>query len=285
MVMHGLSDKEVVVMRDKYGNNEISVRRKDGFWNLFLESFGDPIVKILLVVLGIKTIFLIADFDWYETIGIVMSIIVSSFISTISEYGSSRAFERLMNESSKIKCNVIRNGRKISILIDEIVVGDLLILSSGDKIGADGIVIDGEIEVDESLMNGETNSINKKLKDIVYRGCVVYRGNAIVKVDKVGNQTYYGRMVGELGDSSSISPLKERLSSLAVILSKIGYFCAILVSVSYLFERIVISNSFDMSKIISTLTDYSLMGAYLLHALTLGVTIIVVSVPDSCFSL
>ena len=121
--MHGLSDKEVVVMRDKYGNNEISVRRKDGFWNLFLESFGDPIVKILLVVLGIKTIFLIADFDWYETIGIVMSIIVSSFISTISEYGSSRAFERLMNESSKIKCNVIRNGRKISILIDEIVVG------------------------------------------------------------------------------------------------------------------------------------------------------------------
>ncbi len=278
--MDGLSDKEVVIRRNKYGNNEIIVSKKDGFWNLFFESLGDPIIKILLIVLGVKTIFLIADFDWYETVGIVVSIIVASFISAISEYGSSKAFERLMNESSKIRCMVKRNGKKIEVPIDEIVIGDLLILNSGDKIGADGVIIDGNIEVDESLMNGEASSVKKKVKDIVYRGCVVYHGSAVVLVDKVGNQTYYGRMVEELGESSGTSPLKERLNSLAIVLSKIGYFCAFLVSVSYLFERIVISNSFDLARIVGTLSNFSLVVAYLLHALTLSVTIIVVSVPE-----
>ncbi len=278
--MNGLTDKEVVNQRTKYGNNEIIVGKKDSFWSLMLESLGDPIIRILLIALGIKTVFLISDFDWYETVGVVIAIIFSSLISTISEYGSSKAFERLMRESSKINCCVKRNGKKKVICIDEIVVGDILLLSSGDKIGADGIILDGTVEVDESSMNGEASSVKKGLKDIVYRGCVVYRGNALVRVDKVGNQTYYGRMVQELGEGSGTSPLKERLTSLAMILSRIGYFAAFLVSISYLFNKIVISNSFDLVKIGSTLSDISLVFAYLLHALTLSVTIIVVSVPE-----
>ena len=280
MVMYGLNDKEVVDRRKKYGNNDISIGKRDSFWSLLLESLGDPIIRILLIALGIKTVFLLSDFDWYETIGIVIAIIISSFISTISEYGSSKAFERLLFESSKIKCCVKRNGKKCEIPIDEIVVGDLMILSSGDKIGADGVIVQGSIEVDESIMNGETSSVERREKDIVYRGCVVYRGNAIVRVDKVGNQTYYGRMAQELGGNDSSSPLKERLNSLAIFLSKIGYFGAFLVSVSYLFEKIVISNSFDLVKIWATVSDISLLFAYLLHALTLSVTIIVVSVPE-----
>ena len=278
--MYGLNDKEVVDSRKKYGNNVIEIGKNDSFFSLFLESLGDPIIRILLIALGIKIVFLMSDFDWYETVGIVIAIILSSFISTISEYGSSKAFEKLMNESSKIQCTVKRNGKKCKIFIDEIVVGDLLVLSSGDKIGADGVVIDGSIDVDESSMNGETSSVKKGVKDTVYRGCVVYHGNAIVRVDKVGGNTYYGRMVQELGESSGNSPLKDRLSHLAVTLSKIGYFSAFLVSVSYLFERIVISNSFDIVKIWATLSDVSLLFAYFLHALTLSVTIIVVSVPD-----
>ena len=278
--MYGLNDKEVVDSRKKYGNNVIEIGKNDSFFSLFLESLGDPIIRILLIALGIKIVFLMSDFDWYETVGIVIAIILSSFISTISEYGSSKAFEKLMNESSKIQCTVKRNGKRCKIFIDEIVVGDLLVLSSGDKISADGVVIDGSIDVDESSMNGETSSVKKSVKDIVYRGCVVYHGNAIVRVDKVGCNTYYGRMVQELGEGSGNSPLKDRLSYLAVTLSKIGYFSAFLVSVSYLFERIVISNSFDIVKIWATLSDVSLLFAYFLHALTLSVTIIVVSVPE-----
>lgn len=278
--MNGLNEKEVLQNREKYGTNKINVGKREGFIQLFIECLGDPIIRILLIALGIKTIFLFKDFDWYETIGIIIAIIVASLISTISEYGSSKAFESLMNESSKIKCRVKRNGKRTEISIDELVVGDILLLSSGDKIGADGIILKGSIEVDESSMNGETKSIIKNIEDSIYRGCVVYNGNAEAKVNKVGNQTYYGKMVEEIVEGSGTSPLKERLNSLAVTLSRIGYIAAILVSISYLFNKIVINNQFDFSKIWLTVSDLSLLFAYILHALTLSVTIIVVSVPE-----
>ena len=278
--MNGLSDKEVVNSRDKYGTNEIIVGKKESFFSLLMESLGDPIIKILLLALGIKLVFLMADFDWYETIGIVIAIILASLISTISEYGSSRAFDRLMNEASKINCKVKRNGKICEVLVDDIVVGDILVLSSGDKIGADGVIIDGSVDVDESTINGEADAVKRGVRDTLYRGCVVYHGRAMLRVDKVGNNTYYGRMVQELGGASDNSPLKDRLNGLAVTISKIGYVGAILVSVSYLFERIVINNNFDIDLIINTLTDFSLMFAYFLHALTLSVTVIVVSVPE-----
>ena len=104
--MNGLNEKEVLQNREKYGTNKINVGKREGFIQLFIECLGDPIIRILLIALGIKTIFLFKDFDWYETIGIIIAIIVASLISTISEYGSSKAFESLMNESSKIKCRV-----------------------------------------------------------------------------------------------------------------------------------------------------------------------------------
>ena len=278
--MFGLKDKEVIENRKKYGTNEINVGKRDGFFKLLIESLGDPIIKILLVALAIKTCFLFQDFDWYETIGIVVAIIVASLISAVSEYGSSKAFEKLMEESAKIKCRVKRNGNIEEVLIDDIVVNDILMLSSGDKIGADGVVVDGFVQVDESSMNGEAVPVEKRLEDTVYRGCVVYNGQAFVRVTNVGNSTYYGKMVIEIGEGSGASPLKERLHSLAMKLSKIGYFSAVLVVISYLFNKIVIDNGFDISKIVLTISDFSLVLSYFLHALTLGVTIIVVSVPE-----
>ena len=205
--MNGLTEKQVVESRKKYGNNSISIGKRNSFFKLFIESFGDPIIRILLIALGIKTVFLFRDFDWYETIGIVLAIIIASFISTLSEYGSSKVFESLMEESSKIRCKVNRVGKLKEVLIDDIVVGDILYLTTGDKIGADGAIINGEVEVDESSMNGEPRGIIKKEKDILYRGCVIYNGNCHVRVDKVGNNTYYGRMVEELGEVSGSSPL------------------------------------------------------------------------------
>ena len=142
--MKGLTEKEVVENRKKYGSNVISSKKKDGFFKLFIEALGDPIIKILLTALAIKTIFLFQDFDWFETLGIVIAIFVASFISSISEYGSESAFEKLQEESSKIKCKVKRDGEVRECNIDEIVVDDLVLLQTGDKIPADGIVVEGE---------------------------------------------------------------------------------------------------------------------------------------------
>lgn len=285
----GLNNSEVEQNRKKYGNNNISNVKTSSFLKLLLESLGDPIIKILLIALAIKVVFLFKDFDYFETLGILIAIFLASFISTISEYGSEAAFRRLQEESSKILVKVIRNGNIISIPIEEVVKEDLVVLGSGDKIPADGYIIKGEISVDESSLNGEAKEAKKypplninNLKDNnkVYRGSVVYNGSAYMKVTNVGDKTLYGALAHEVAEASPTSPLKLRLAGLAKFISKIGYFGAALVTLSYLFSVIVIDNNFDINQIVNTLTNFRVMFDHLIYALTLSVTIIVVAVPE-----
>ena len=278
----GLNNEEVAASRKKYGTNAISNKKKNSFFKLFIETLADPIIKILLIALAIKTIFLFHDFDWFETIGIVIAILVASLISSISEYGSESAFERLQEESSKINCKVKRNNSIQSLSIDDIVVGDIVLLQSGDKIPADGLIVSGEIDVDESSLNGEAIEVTKigNLDNKVYRGTVVYSKEALMQVKAVGNNTYYGKMTEELQETSPDSPLKLRLRKLAETISTIGYISAALVSFSYLFSEIVVQNNFQLPAILNTITNIPLMFKYILYTLTLSVTIIVVAVPE-----
>ena len=285
----GLNNNEVELNRKKYGTNSITNIKSKGFLRLLIESLGDPIIKILLVALAIKTLFLFKDANYFETLGILIAIFLASFISTISEYGSEAAFRRLQEESSKILVKVLREGKIKEISIEEVVKNDIVVLQSGDRIPADGYLLKGELQVDESSLNGETkeakkypplnpNNINDKNK--IYRGTVVYNGNAYMLVSEVGNKTIYGALASELAESSPTSPLKLRLQGLAKFISKIGYFGAALVTISYLFSVIVIDNNFDINLIMQTLTNFKLMADHLIYALTLSVIIIVVAVPE-----
>lgn len=285
----GLTEKQVQKSRETYGTNELTPQKKDSFLGLLLQSLGDPIIKILLIALAIKTVFLMKSFDWYETIGIVIAIFLASFISTISEYGSEKAFEKLQEDSAKLKCRVKRNGKIVEVSMDEIVVGDLVLLEAGDKIPADGRMIEGEITVDESALNGETKEARKKAishleeeteENLVYRGTVVYSKKGMMQVNKVGDQTFYGALAKEIQEKQPDSPLKLRLRGLATIISKIGYVGAVLVSISYLFSVVVIENHFQPDLILKTVTNFPLISGHILYALTLSVTIIVVAVPE-----
>ena len=278
--MTGLTDEGVKINREKYGSNILMDSKNNSFWKLLLESLSDPIIKILLIALGIKTIFLIKNFDWYETVGIVIAIFIASFISTISEYGSEQAFKRMQEESSKIKTKVIRNNKIKEINVEEVVVNDIVVLETGDKIPADGILIDGNISVDESLLTGESKEKNKTKNDELYMGTVVYSKKAKMLVKKVGKNTMYGNVANELKTKSPDSPLKIRLTALATKISKIGYIGAILVSFTYLFSKIVIQNNFNIPAIIETITNFPVLIGHILYALTLSVTIIVVAVPE-----
>lgn len=287
---NGLSNKEVEQRRKKYGSNEINIAKKNKFLSILISSLSDPIIKILLIALGIKVIFLIKDFDWYETIGILVAIFVASFISSISEYGSEEAFIKMQNEASKIKCKVKRNGVVGESYINDIVVDDLIILQTGDRIPADGYLIDGKLSIDESSLNGETKEVYKEsistwrntVSDYnkVYRGTVVYSGNAMMIVTSVGEKTLYGKIAMELEEEQPVGPLKTRLTNLAKIISKVGYVASFLVCISYLFSVIVIKNNFDISLIKQTIYNLPLITSYILYALTLCVTIIVVAVPE-----
>ena len=280
---NGLSDKEVIINREKYGENIFTKKKQDTFFKLLLETFSDPIIKILLIALGIKTIFLIRDFDWYETVGIVLAILVASLISSISEYGSMRAFNKLTEETSKINVRVKREGNIQSIPLSEVVVNDLVVLSTGDRVPADGIIVSGKISLDEAMINGEAKEVYKEAgtdKTSLFMGTVVYSGNALMLVRSVGDNTFYGKMAMELQEDNTESPLRIRLTKLAQSISKIGYVCSLLVAGSYLIYMVVISNNFDKNLIVSTLTNGRVMFGYVLDALTLCVTIIVVSVPE-----
>ena len=285
----GLSKEEVIRAREKYGSNALETIHRDTFFKQLLRSLGDPIIRILLIALGIKTIFLIKDFDWYETVGIAVAIFLASFISTLSEYGSEKAFDKLQQEAAKTKVKVKRFEGILTIPLEEIVVGDIILLEYGEKIPADGVLLTGSLTIDESSITGESKEIYKypfktgtELKETnqLFRGSVIYQGTGKMLVTKVGVNTFYGKIAKELQDVQPESPLKSRLRHLATIISRIGYCSAFFVALSYLFFSIVINNQFDINKIITYCSDLSLLFAHLLYALTLAVTMIVVSVPE-----
>lgn len=276
----GLTNEEVIKSRKINGSNEIKATQKESFLHKLIATLGDPIIRILLIALAVKTLFLFQDFDWYETVGIVIAIFMASFISTISEYGSEKAFEQLQKDASKINTKAKRESTIKEIPIDEVVVGDLIYLEPGDAIPADGKIIKGKILVNESNLNGEMKEKEKIINNEVYRSTVVYSGLATMEVTKVGDKTFYGKLAKEVEEKAPISPLKLRLTKLAQLISKIGYIGALLVSLSYLFSVVIIQNNFEGTAIINTITNFPLMFGHILHALTLSVTIIVVAVPE-----
>lgn len=286
---NGLNNEEVMQNRKKYGVNELTTVKKESFIRLLLSTLGDPIIKILLIALAIKTVFLFKNFDWFETIGIVVSILLASFISSISEYGSERSFEKMQNEASKINCKVIRNSERIEIPISDVVVGDVVCLESGDKIPADGFIIKGKISVDESILNGETKEsykesvLNEKKiseKNRVYKGSVVYSNSGLMRVTEVGEKTFYGKITLELQEKQPETPLKIKLRELAKFISRIGYVGALLVFISYMFKVIFINNNFNMILIKEMITNFPIITGHILYGLTLCVTIIIVAVPE-----
>ena len=280
MGLNGLSDEEVKQSRKKHGTNNVNNTKKNSFLSLLIESLGDPIIKILLIALAVKVVFLFHDADWFETLGILIAIFLASFISTISEYGSEKAFKRLQDESSNILVKVKRNGMLTKVNINEIVVNDIVMLESGDLVPADAIVLKGGVLVDESALNGETKEVEKNLGSEVLKGSIICDGECILRITRVGKNTLYGNIEVEVMSKTIDSPLRSRLHTLASTISKIGYIGSVLVVISYLFSVIVLKNNFDMTLIMETISNPKLMIDYLIYSMTLCVTVIIVAVPE-----
>ena len=278
---NGLSNEDVKIQRNKFGTNEISKIKQKTLFKIMLESLGDPIIKILLIALAIKLIFIFSKYDFFETIGIAIAVLLATLVSTISEYGSEEAFKKLLNSSSNTLVKVYRNGIVELISINDVVVGDIVLLESGESVPADGKLINGNVSINESALTGEAKEVKKDVNNNkLYRGINVVNGRCKMVVESVGNNTMYGKISLEIQEKEPTSPLKTRLYGLAKIISKIGYIGAFIVSISYLFNKIVIENNFNMNEIMATFSNTKLLINYLIYALTLSVTIIIVAVPE-----
>ncbi len=289
--IQGLSDAEVLASREANGENRFGEHRRVSFFRRMLEGLGDPIIRVLLLAALIRVLFGFSDANWLEIGGILAAVLVSTLVSTASEYGSERAFERLSEEADAATCRVIRGGAECVIPACELVVGDLLLLSAGETVRADGAVVAGELTVELSALNGESREQERtpgeagaafSLDDphLVFSGSRATAGSAVVRVLRVGEATYYGALARELAIDTRESPLRLRLSHLARVISRIGYAAAALVAVFYLLRVFVIDVGFDPAAILENLRDTRFVVSSLLKTLTLAITVVVVAVPE-----
>lgn len=294
----GLNLEQVAASKQKYGDNRMTEQESESFWSKLIGNFGDPMIKILCVALLINVVFaFLGQTEWYESVGIAIAVILATFVSTFSEYKNENAFRKLQEEASRIYCKVYRDGALVELSIQDIVVGDFVLLQTGDKIPADGILIDGTIKVDQSVLNGESKEATKismpsnyvdqeSSMDFlnpyqVFRGSVVCSGNAVVCVSLVGDKSVYGQIASELQvEDERDSPLKVKLSGLAKGISKFGYFGGIAIAVAFLFQRIVIQNAFDWQQIMLYCSNWITIMNDVVQAVMLAVIIIVMAVPE-----
>ena len=286
----GLSREEVTASRTAHGANVMSVAKRQGFWRHFFGNLGDPVIRILLCALGVNLIFVFQGGDWIETVGIAVSVFLATLISTVSERGSEAAFRRLSEECEGGNVRVRRDGKIWEISFDELVVGDIVLINAGEQIAADGFVIEGRIGVDQSSMTGENREIikipssdttkNPNSKSAVFRGCPVLSGEGEMEVFAVGDSTFLGQISQEVQLRTRESPLKIRLAKLAKQISRLGYAAALLVGLAYLFNTFFMDSGFHTELILIKLRDVPYLLHHLLHAFMLGLTVIVVAVPE-----
>ena len=289
-ISKGLYDADVERSAREHGRNVFSNRKPKSFLRCFLENLGDPVIKILLAALAVNIFLAFRGNDIIETIGIAVSIFLSTLISTLSERGSEAAFRRLDAECSTASYRVYRNGGLREISIEELVVGDVLKIGAGEQIPADAFITHGNIKVDQSMLTGESREISKAYsmdktktpssKSAVFRGCPVLSGEAEIEIFAVGEETFLGKISDEVKLDTRESPLKVRLSKLARQISVLGYIAAFLIAFAYLFNILVIDSGFEWQIILQRVKNTHYIIEKLLHAFMLGLTVIVMAVPE-----
>ena len=286
----GLREDEVLRARREHGENVLSRQKRKSFLRQFFGNLNDPVIRILLAALGVHLLLLFGNGDLAETIGIGVAVFLATFIATLSEYGSARAFERLEQDAGGILCRVRRGGKVKEIPIREVVVGDVVLLSAGDAIPADGQMLLGALRADQSAMTGESREVRKYPLEgaatapdspaALFRGCTVTEGSGEMLVTAVGDATFLGEISREIQVETRESPLKRRLTKLAKQISIFGYIAAALVAAAYLFNTFVISSGWQRELISIKLTDLPYLLSHLLHAFTLAVSVLVTCVPE-----
>ncbi len=286
----GLSEEEVARAREAHGSNVLTEKKGKSFLRQFLSNLNDPVIRILLCALAVNLFLVFYGADWVETLGIGVAVFLATLISTLSEQGSARAFARLSAESANQVCRVRRGGKIVALPIGELVVGDIVLLSSGEMIPADGLLLCGELRTDQSAMTGESREIKKAPSadrtmnpdspSSLFRGCTLTAGGGEMEVTAVGDSSFLGQISREIQLEQRESPLKLRLSKLARQISTLGYIAAVLVALAYLFNTFFLDSGMQREVILLKLTNLPYLLSHLFHALTLGLTVVVVAVPE-----
>ncbi len=281
----GLTDKQVLESRTQHGANDLTPPARESWVKLLLGKFNDPIIKLLLFATLLSFITGYFHGSIVESLGILLAVFLATFISFINEYKAGKEFDILNKINDTVPVKVYRNGAVTQIPKNELVVGDIVIVTQGDEIPADGKLLETmELSVNESSLNGESVSSRKThipVKDFtgtyspnfIYRGTTVTEGDGIMEVTAVGDATEIGKTARQAAElTGAKTPLNRQLDKLSGIIGKIGFTVAGLTFLALVIRDYavgILTFSFSLENL-----------TLLLSFFMIAVTLIVVAVPE-----
>ena len=291
----GLSTEEVLKSRAENGDNALTPPQKESLWKLYLEKYQDPIIQILLVAAAISLALAIVENEYVETIGIIVAIFLATTIGFYFERDAAKKFNILTALDEEQPVKVLRNGHVTQVSRREVVVGDIVLVETGDEIPADGELINAvDLQINESTLTGEmicTKMVQQETEGkksentseeshaypswMVLRSTMVMNGRGTYCVTAVGDATEIGKVAqGSTKKNEIKTPLNKQLDRLAKIISKVGIVISVSAFLLFLIHDILTNHSVWQSA------DYLKMAEVVLKYFMMAVTLIVMAVPE-----
>lgn len=286
----GLTDEQVRKSRSEHGANLLTPPKRPSLWKLYLEKFEDPVVRVLLVAALFSLIISIVENEYAETIGIIVAILLATGIGFFFEYDAGRKFDLLnaVNEDTLVK--VVRNGRVQEIPRKDIVVGDIVVLETGEEVPADGELLEAiSLQVNESNLTGEPvvakTIVETDFDDeatyasnCILRGTTIVDGHGIMRVEAVGDATEIGKVARQSSEQNiEPTPLNIQLTRLANLIGRMGFSVAGLAFLIFFVKDVVVIYDFSSFH---TFRDWLPALQATLQYFMMAVTLIVVAVPE-----
>ena len=295
MKFTGLTSAEAEASRLKYGANTIPEPARTTFGQAFMETFRDPMIRILLVMVALMiAMYFAGHAEIYEPVGTIVTVIIVATVTARTNVASDTEYRALRARTAKDTAKVCRDGGLVVLPVDEIVVGDHVILQGGNKIPADGMLVAGELRVNNTALNGETEECPKTPADnqyvfseeitgdsfvddaTLFRGSVVFDGEGVMEVRRVGVQTMMGRMAAEMQAREPDSPLQVKLAKLADQISAFGYLSGLVIISLYMMFFALRAGGLEAYVALG----WSQILVDLIQAVSLAILIIVCAVPE-----
>ena len=284
----GLTSAEVEQSRLEHGENILTPPRRQSMWRLYFEKYEDPMVRILLVAACVSLVLAFVKQDFIETLGIIFAIILATTVGFYFERDAAKKFDVLTQLGEEQPVKVLREGKIIEIPRREVVVGDVVIVETGDEIPADGQLFEStDLQVDESSLTGETIT-NKGVrregekekgeeaypKDMLLRSSMVMGGTGRYVVTAVGDETEIGHVARQATELTGVkTPLNIQLDKLAKMISKVGSALSIAAFFAFLIHDLLTNELWHT-------TDYLTMVEVVMRYFMMAVTLIVMAVPE-----
>ena len=284
----GLSAAEVLISREEHGQNVLTPPKRPSMWRLYLEKYEDPMVRILLVAAVVSLILAFVKQDFLETVGIIAAVVLATTVGFYFERDAARKFDVLTQLGEEQPVKVIRDGRVQEIARRDVVVGDIVMVETGDEIPADGQLLEAiDLQVDESSLTGEAMTTKEVrgersevsgeeayAKDQLLRSSMVMSGSGLYVVTAVGDETEIGHVARQSTEITGVkTPLNIQLDRLAKLISKVGIGLSAAAFVVFLVHDI-------LSNELWRTTDYVGMTEVVLKYFMMAVTLIVMAVPE-----